>query len=77
MRSSDYSNISSEMKLRIIVILALIAYVSANPMKEDGVRCIGLSDPCTADYQCCPFGGHTQMCCEFSTTLLDYVCHVC
>ena len=64
--------------------MVLISCFPSNGNKEneflqesEKTRCIGLSEPCTADYQCCPFGNHDKMCCEFSTTLLDYVCHVC
>ena len=69
----------------LVLLLIPLSAASTIPKEENlkvfgddpEFRCIGLSEPCSADYQCCPWGNHNSMCCQFSSTLLDYVCHLC
>ena len=40
-------------------------------------KCVGLSDYCSNDYECCKFCSTCNMCCEWSFIVVAYVCHVC
>merc|ERR1711962_1569208 len=50
----------------------VVSEASAGP----DLKCHGMSESCTNDYQCCKWGNY-NMCCEFSMILADYVCHIC